>query len=79
LLYDPDRSIGESGVHMFVKDDDVRHQPQGPRRANDRQENIYTVIARLPVEMDGRVRYRIRSKTENVERIVTEDQLSRPL
>jgi hypothetical protein len=24
------------------------------------------------------VRYRIRSKTENIERIVTEDQLSRP-
>ncbi len=41
--------------------------------------NVYTIIARMPIEADGRIRYRIRSKTENVERVVTEDQLSRPL
>ena len=30
----------------------------------------------LPIEADGRLRYRIRSKSDNVERVVTEDQLS---
>lgn len=33
----------------------------------------------MPIEADGRIRYRIRSKSDNVERVVTEDQLSRPL
>ena len=76
----PMTSSEKAVIHMFSKDDDVCHQPQGPQgRLNDRQENVYTVIARLPIEMDGRVRYRIRSKTGNVERIVTEDQLTRPL
>ena len=30
----------------------------------------------MPIEADGRLRYRIKSKSENIERIVTEDQLS---
>lgn len=65
--------------HAYAKNDDVRHQVQGPQgRAESVRSNVYTVIARMPVEADGRLRYRIRSKTENVERIVTEDQLSRP-
>ena len=29
------------------------------------------------IEADGRPRYRIKSKTENVERVVTEEQISR--
>lgn len=66
--------------HAFAKDDDVRHQVQGPQgRAESARSNVYTVISRMPVEADGRLRYRIRSKTENVERVVTEDQLSRPV
>ncbi len=66
-------------AHIFSKDDDVCHQQQGPQgRADISRANVYTVIARMPVESDGRIRYRIRSKTENVERVVTEDQLSRP-
>ncbi|KQW22266.1 hypothetical protein ASC80_02415 [Afipia sp. Root123D2] len=67
-------------MHAFSKDDDVRHHAQGPQGRTELSEsNIYTVVARMPVESDGRLRYRIRSKTENVERVVTEDQLSRPL
>ena len=67
-------------THAFSKDDDVRHHAQGPQgRAESNPSNVYTVVARMPVESDGRLRYRIRSKTENVERVVTEDQLSRPL
>ncbi len=30
-----------------------------------------------PIEADGRPRYRIKSKTENIERVVTEEQISR--
>jgi len=37
---------------------------------------IYTVVQLMPIEADGRLRYRIKSKSENIERIVTEDQLS---
>ena len=36
----------------------------------------YTVVQQLPIESDGRVRYRIKSQEENFERVVTEDQLS---
>jgi len=39
-------------------------------------QRIYTVVQCLPVEADGRLRYRIKSKSENIERVVTEDQLS---
>ena len=39
--------------------------------------SIYTVVSRLPIEADGRPRYRIKSKTENIERVVTEEQISR--
>jgi len=37
---------------------------------------IYTVIQQLPIEADGRIKYRIKSQSENFERVVTEDQLS---
>ena len=36
----------------------------------------YTVVKQLPIESDGRIRYRIKSQSENFERVVTEDQLS---
>lgn len=41
------------------------------------QSNVYTILARLPIEADGRPRYRIKSKEENFERVVAEDLLSR--
>ena len=37
----------------------------------------YTIIKCLPIEGDGRIRYRIKSSTENFERVVFEDELSR--
>jgi hypothetical protein len=58
--------------------DDVHHQAQRPQgRADNAERAVYTIVARLPIEADGRIRYRIKSKTENFERVVTEDQISR--
>jgi hypothetical protein len=57
--------------------EDVHHQPQGPQgRAATDPPMIYTIVQRMPIEADGRLRYRIKSKSENIERVVTEDQLS---
>jgi hypothetical protein len=51
---------------------------QGPQgRADLKQRSIYTIVTCLPIEADGRPRYRIKSKTENIERVVTEEQISR--
>jgi hypothetical protein len=38
---------------------------------------VYTITRCLPIEGDGRIRYRIKSSSENFERVVTEDELSR--
>ena len=80
-------------THIFSKDETVRHRRQGPQgRVEEARAEIYTVIARLPVEADGHVepeelpveadgqiRYRIRSQADNIERVVPEEQLVRPL
>jgi hypothetical protein len=64
--------------HHYAINDDVHHQFQGPQgRAIVKERSIYTVISRLPIEADGRPRYRIKSKTEKLERVVTEEQISR--
>ncbi len=56
---------------------DVRHQAQGPQgRAGTDQPMIYTIIQHMPIEADGRLRYRIKCKSEKIERVVTEEQLS---
>jgi len=58
---------------------DVRHHAQGPQgRAATNQPAIYTIVRHMPIEADGRLRYRIRCKSLQTERIVTEDQLSYP-
>jgi hypothetical protein len=63
--------------YAYKLNDDVRHQPQGPQgRAAADLPMIYTIVQHMPIEADGRVRYRIKSKSENIERVVTEDQLS---
>ena len=63
--------------YAYKLNDDVRHQPQRPQgRAEIDPPMIYTVVQRMPIEADGRLRYRIRSKSDNIERVVTEDQLS---
>jgi hypothetical protein len=63
--------------HAYKLNEDVRHQPQGPQgRAAIDAPMVYTIVRRMPIEADGRLRYRIKSKSDNVERVVTEDQLS---
>jgi hypothetical protein len=64
--------------HVYHIDDDVFRQIDGPQgRDVVGQSNLYKILALLPIEADGRVRYRIKSKEENFERIVTEEALSR--
>ena len=68
---------GRQMAYAYKLNEDVRHQPQGPQgRAATDPPMIYTIVQRMPIEADGRLRYRIKSKSENVERVVTEDQLS---
>jgi len=65
-------------AHNYAINDDVHHQMQGPQgRTTAKERSIYTIVTRLPIEADGRPRYRIKSKTGNIERVVTEDQISR--
>ncbi len=69
-----------NGQHMsyaYKLNEDVRHQPQGPQgRSAIDPPMVYTIVQRMPIEADGRLRYRIRSKSDNIERVVTEEQLS---
>ena len=63
--------------YAYKLNQDARHQPQGPQgRAAPDPPTIYTIVQLIPIEADGRLRYRIKSKSENIERVVTEDQLS---
>jgi hypothetical protein len=63
--------------YTYKLNEDVHHQPQGPQgRAAIDAPMVYTIVQRMPIEADGRLRYRIKSKLDNIERIVTEDQLS---
>ncbi|ETR77159.1 hypothetical protein X566_05635 [Afipia sp. P52-10] len=65
--------------HTYSIDDEVHHQSRGPqgRTGGGSEPEVYTIVRCMPIEADGRLRYRIKSKTGNIERIVTEDQLSR--
>ena len=61
--------------HVYRLRDVVVHRGQGPQgRVLVDEPEIYTVVQCLPVEADGRLRYRI--KSEKFERVVTEDELS---
>jgi hypothetical protein len=63
--------------YAYKLNQNVRHQPQAPqRRVATDPPTIYTIVQLMPIEADGRLRYRIKSKSENIERVVTEDQLS---
>ena len=63
--------------YAYKLNEDVRHQPQGPQgRAATDPPIVYTIVQCMPIEADGLVRYRIKSKSGNIERVVTEDQLS---
>ena len=61
--------------YAYKLNEEVRHQPQGPQgRAATDPPRIYTIVQLMPIEADGRLRYRI--KSEKFERVVTEDELS---
>ncbi|WP_291687093.1 hypothetical protein [Bradyrhizobium sp.] len=63
--------------YSYAINDSVLLQFQGPQgREIPKQRNVYTVTARLPIEADGRTRYRIKCEAEKVERVVTEEQIS---
>jgi hypothetical protein len=63
--------------HAYKLNEDVQHSPRGPQgRVEVEPPMIYTIVKRMPIEADRRLRYRIKSKSDNVERVVTEDQLS---
>jgi ACT domain-containing protein len=63
--------------HIYKLKDDVRHLGRGPQgRITAEKSSVYTVVQQLPIESDGQIRYRIKSQSENLERVVTEDQLS---
>ena len=63
---------------VFERDDLVQHAPQGPSgRIESSPLHRYTIVKRMPVESDGRIRYRIKSLDSKTERVVTEEQLSR--
>jgi len=63
--------------YAYKLNDDVHHQAQGPQRRDATgQPVIYTIVRHMPIEADGRLRYRIKCKSDKIERVVTEDQLS---
>jgi hypothetical protein len=63
--------------YIFSVDDYVHHQAQRPQgRADNGERAVYVVVACLPIEADGRIRYRIKSSNENFERVVAEHELS---
>jgi hypothetical protein len=61
--------------HVYRLNDAVLHRGQGPQgRVQVEEPKIYTIIQCMPIEADGRLRYRI--KSDKIERVVTEDELS---
>ena len=69
-------TLGECRVsHAYSLKDEVLHLGQGPKgRVAVEAPKIYTIVQCMPVEADGRLRYRI--KSDKIERVVTEDELS---
>ena len=62
--------------YAYKANEDVLHRGQGPQgRTVADPPMIYTIVQCMPIEADGRLRYRIKSKSGNIERVVTEDQL----
>jgi hypothetical protein len=63
--------------HAYHLNEDVLHRGQGPQgRVNVEKPKVYTIVQQMPIEADGRMRYRIKSKSEDIERVATEDELS---
>jgi hypothetical protein len=54
--------------YIYKPRDDVRHFVQGPQgRTTSDKTTAYTVLRQLPIDADGRIRYRIKVslKTSN--------------
>jgi hypothetical protein len=65
-------------THKFSIDEDVHHQMQGPQgRDLYAEPEVYTIVNCMPIEADGRLRYRIKGKSSNIQRVVTEEQINR--
>ncbi len=62
-------------THSYSIEDDVRQGSQPGSPPTPRA--TYTIVKCMPIEEDGRIRYRIKSSTEDFERVVFEDELSR--
>ena len=61
--------------HAYQLNETVLHHGQGPQgRVQVEEPKVYTIVRLMPVEADGRLRYRI--KSEQIERVVTEGELS---
>src|SRR4051812_35486868 len=50
-------------THAYGLNESVVHRGQGPQLRLKAQElEVYTIVQRMPIESDGRLRYRIRSE-----------------
>ena len=66
---------GRGMSHAYQLNEEVLHRRRGPQgRVQVEIPKIYTIVQCMPVEADGRLRYRI--KSDKIERVVTEDELS---
>ena len=60
--------------HAYALNEEVLHRGQGPQgRVQVEEPKVYTIVQRMPIEADGRLRYRI--KSEKLERVAAEDEL----
>jgi hypothetical protein len=63
--------------HAFKTNEDVHHQPKGPQgRVATAPSMVYTIVQACLLKLTDVFDTRIKSKSENIERVVTEDQLS---
>jgi hypothetical protein len=73
----PNRENEPAIAYNYAINDDVLFLLQGPQgREAPKQPRVVMMTARLPIEAGGRSRYRIKSKTGKIERVVTEEQIS---
>lgn len=66
--------------HSYAEDEDVHHLNQGPqgRTPDYTPRKLFTIVGLMPIESDGRRRYRIKEKGSNLLRIAYENELERP-
>ena len=63
--------------YVYKPNSGVRYLARGPRgrKVVVEQTNVYTVVRQMPIEADGRIRYRIKNQVDKTERVVTEEEL----